>query len=226
MTTQHNSLTGSNLHESKGVDTAAAKAVYVTNGSGSGTFKKIGSDNLLGITTDGGVAGKKLLSNGAEGFTFALDSAYASMSFNANIATISIPSNSDGTLETATSYIVLTGTGAPWTSDVSSGITFATDALTAPVTGVYELSAEVLTSGSSASNNALAIRPKINNATYGTRRIMQRIPDGAERVIINMSELISLTAADYVQLAISSTATSTVTINNANVSLKLIKQTA
>jgi hypothetical protein len=41
MAVKHNALTGSSLHESKGVDTASVNFVYVANGSGSGTWQKI-----------------------------------------------------------------------------------------------------------------------------------------------------------------------------------------
>ena len=37
----HSALTGSNLHEPKGVAAASAGYVYVANGSGSGTWKKV-----------------------------------------------------------------------------------------------------------------------------------------------------------------------------------------
>lgn len=42
----HKDLTGAELHEPKGADSAAANTVYVFNGSGSGTAKKIGPDSL------------------------------------------------------------------------------------------------------------------------------------------------------------------------------------
>lgn len=38
---EHSTLTGSDLHESKGVAAAAANRVYVTNGAGSGTFSQV-----------------------------------------------------------------------------------------------------------------------------------------------------------------------------------------
>lgn len=39
--TAHEDLTGSDLHEPKGIAAAAASTIYVAGGSGSGTFKKI-----------------------------------------------------------------------------------------------------------------------------------------------------------------------------------------
>ena len=49
----HASLTGANLHEPKGADTATANKVYVSNGSGSGTWQKLSPPQLAGLTTNG-----------------------------------------------------------------------------------------------------------------------------------------------------------------------------
>tara|TARA_R110001599_G_scaffold169362_2_gene359312 strand:+ start:1317 stop:2141 length:825 start_codon:yes stop_codon:yes gene_type:complete len=46
MTIQHNTITGSDLHEPKGVASAAVNKVYVANGSGSGTWTTIGTAGL------------------------------------------------------------------------------------------------------------------------------------------------------------------------------------
>ena len=46
MTIQHNLITGSDLHEPKGVAAAGANHVYVANGSGSGTWKTVASESL------------------------------------------------------------------------------------------------------------------------------------------------------------------------------------
>jgi hypothetical protein len=42
----HSSLTGSDLHESKGVSTAAANTLYVADGAGSGSWQKIASGQI------------------------------------------------------------------------------------------------------------------------------------------------------------------------------------
>lgn len=44
--TSHASLTGSDLHEPKGVSGASADTVYVANGGGSGTWQKITKDSI------------------------------------------------------------------------------------------------------------------------------------------------------------------------------------
>ena len=53
---QHNALTGSELHEPKGVDSASVDTVYVTDGAGSGAHQKIETDqidtaSIFGINT-------------------------------------------------------------------------------------------------------------------------------------------------------------------------------
>lgn len=42
----HSSLTGADLHEPKGADTASIDTVYVSNGAGSGAWVKLGADNV------------------------------------------------------------------------------------------------------------------------------------------------------------------------------------
>lgn len=46
MATSHATMTGAELHEPKGADSAPVDTVYVADGSGSGDWKKIGEDNL------------------------------------------------------------------------------------------------------------------------------------------------------------------------------------
>lgn len=48
----HSTLTGSELHEPKGIETAALGTVYVANGSGSGTWNSIGTSSFTGMVAD------------------------------------------------------------------------------------------------------------------------------------------------------------------------------
>lgn len=57
-TTPHSTLTGTELHEPKGADTAAVDKVYVSDGAGSGTWQKLTADQL---TTTGNAFGAQLL---------------------------------------------------------------------------------------------------------------------------------------------------------------------
>ena len=44
----HSSLTGADLHESKGVDTAGANSIFIADGAGSGSFGYLGPLNFDG----------------------------------------------------------------------------------------------------------------------------------------------------------------------------------
>lgn len=70
MAVQHSTLTGSDLHEPKGVAAASVNQVYSATGSGSGTWKKIAPTNLEGITANGN-AGDFVVSDGTGNFLFA-----------------------------------------------------------------------------------------------------------------------------------------------------------
>src|ERR1700740_1183986 len=48
----HSTLTGSQLHEPKGADTAATGTVYVSNGAGSGSWQSIGTSSFTGMIAD------------------------------------------------------------------------------------------------------------------------------------------------------------------------------
>lgn len=48
----HSVLTGSQLHEPKGADTAVNGTVYVSNGAGSGTWQSVGTSAFTGMISD------------------------------------------------------------------------------------------------------------------------------------------------------------------------------
>jgi len=68
-TVQHSAITDPNIHEPKGVVAATINKVYVSNGTGSGTWQKISPPQLAGLTTNG-QAGDTLTVNGSGNFVF------------------------------------------------------------------------------------------------------------------------------------------------------------
>ena len=67
-TIAHSTLTGTELHEPKGVSAATANSVYAATGGGSGTWTKITPLNLSG-TVGNGVQGDVVAADGTGGFT-------------------------------------------------------------------------------------------------------------------------------------------------------------
>jgi len=68
-TVQHSAITDPNIHEPKGVAAATVNKLYVSNGSGSGTWQKLSPPQLAGLTTNG-QAGDSLTVNGSGNFVF------------------------------------------------------------------------------------------------------------------------------------------------------------
>jgi hypothetical protein len=66
-TVQHSAITDPNIHEPKGVAAATINKVYVSNGSGSGTWQKLSPPQLAGLTTNG-QAGDVITVNGSGNF--------------------------------------------------------------------------------------------------------------------------------------------------------------
>jgi hypothetical protein len=70
MTIQHKLITDPDIHEPKGVAASTANKVYVADGAGSGTWKKLSPPQLSGLTTNG-TAGDTITVDGSGNFVFA-----------------------------------------------------------------------------------------------------------------------------------------------------------
>lgn len=66
-TVQHSAITDPNIHEPKGVAAATVNKVYVSNGTGSGVWKKLSPPQLSGLTTNG-QAGDAITVDGSGNF--------------------------------------------------------------------------------------------------------------------------------------------------------------
>ena len=101
--TEHNTLTGSDLHEPKGASTATSGSVYVSNGAGSGAWEEtIGS-----IHGDAAIIGNAT----ATAVTIAADSTLSTDSdYNKVVAGWSLPYSRGVTLNTDELVISVAGT--------------------------------------------------------------------------------------------------------------------
>lgn len=224
MTIQHKNIPDAQLHEPKGVASATAESVYHSNGLGSGSWKKVSTPSLKGLTTDGGSSDLKLVTDGAEGFTLKRNAAYGSLVINSNNNAFSAIAAADPTLASTSDYVLFTGTGAPWTSESLNGITFTTDRLTVPVTGVYKFDLWANVNQYPSTSAKLAFRYRINGSTFATRYPMTKSNAAGDSGSISASGLISLAANDYIQLYIASTVTGSVILQAVNLTLTLERQ--
>ena len=104
MSVQHKSIPDAELHEPKGAISALAKQVYVSNGVGGGSWQIPDSTTLKGLVGDSGVAGKKLLTNGSNGFTMVTDTSYGVEAITANSTPFPVTAVGDTSFNTASQF--------------------------------------------------------------------------------------------------------------------------
>lgn len=220
---QHKNIPDAQLHEPKGIAATASNNVYVADGAGGGTWKRIGSDALAGLSGDAGVAGKKVVSNGTNGFNLVTDAAYGSMTVTTNTNAFTMVAAADTTLKTTSQYQLFTGTGAPWVAGLSSGVTFSVDRLTVSVPGVYQIDLWASVGGFPTTTAKVAIKHRLNGGAFSDRNPVVKSNAVGDADQLTGFGLITLAANDYIQLYVASTASGGLILTDVNFVMKLVK---
>lgn len=177
------------------------------------------------MSGDGGASNRRILTTGDNGFKLVMDAAYSDMQIANNAVPFPVTAAADATLNTTTDYALLTGPGAPFSSTMSSNITFSTDRLTVGVTGVYKLTFWANLSLFPSNTAKVAVKFRINGTTFAVRKIEDKSNSNGDYGLLSASALVTLTANDYVQLYTASDTTGNIVFENANLILNLIKAT-
>jgi len=225
MTVQHRLIPEAQLHEPKGISTAVINKVYKSNGAGSGTWDDVDSSMLQGLSGDGGVAGKRPITNGTNGFSLITDAAYGAQVITNNSVAFPLVAVADTTFNTPSQYTLLTGVGAPWLSENMHNIAFSTDRLTVSVTGVYMIHLWMNIAQFTGNTAKVSIRYRINGAAYSSRKPTIKSAIAADISQLSGFGLISLTAGDYIQLYAASDTTGNLVIGDCSSLLELIRAT-
>lgn len=225
MPQEHKDIVDAQRHEPKGASTAVASTIYVSNGAGSGTWRKLEPTEINGIASDGGIANLSVVSTGSGSLKFLNDHAHGSKVITNNSTAFAITAVADTTFNTPSQYSLMTGVGFPWASENLHDMTFSTDRLTIAVTGIYMINlwANIIQYPSSTAK--VSIRYLLNGTTYSTRK--PTVKSGGVGAIDQLSGfgLIPLTAGDFVQLVIASDATGNLIFGDINSTLQLVRAT-
>lgn len=223
---QHRDIPDAQLHEPKGVAAASTGYVYVANGVGSGTWKKVGTDSFKGISGDGGSSNKKLVSDGSNGFSLREDVLYGAQTITSNNTVFAVTAVADTTFNTASQFSLLTGPGAPWTSENLFGVAFDVDRLTVPVSGIYEVHTWMNITVFPNASARVAVRYRVNGSTFSLRKPTVKSAIANDISQVTGFGLVSLNAGDYIQMYVASDTTGNLVIGDCSHSIKLIRQTA
>lgn len=131
MAIQHRNIADPEIHEPKGVASAASGTLYVANGSGSGTWSNPAPTSLSNTTANFSVAGGKLVVNANNGIGSEYGTMAASLQFTGNSTAASL----------TTSLSDAVGSGFPWVDGVNfrGTLDHTNGIITSPISGLYEI---------------------------------------------------------------------------------------
>lgn len=225
MSIQHKNIPDAELHEPKGVAGATANTAYFANGSGSGSWKKVGTETLAGLSGDGNVGGLKLLTVGSGGqLKLVRDYAFGKMVVVDNAVPFAVTAAADPTLETASQYVLMTGSGVPFTNGTSDGVVFdGTNRLTFTYAGVYDLNFWSNITGFPSNTAKVAVRFRMNGTAVSPMHVWCKSNSNGDAGILSASDFITVAAGDYIQLMTASDTTGNIVFHNMNLTAKMIK---
>ena len=224
MSTEHKNITDPNIHEPKGVSTAAAKRVYVSDGAGSGSWIKLTSQSLQGLTGDAGTADRPVVSDGADGFVLQDTPSYGSMKIVANATNMPLTAVADTTFATSSQFSLVTGSPAPWVAGTPmQNITFSTDKMTFAKAGVYQLMAYLNIGGFPSSTAKIALRYRVNGGAYSDLKSVVKASSASDESQIFGAGLLTVAANDYIQLYVASDVTGNLLIKDANFVASIVR---
>jgi hypothetical protein len=199
MSVQHKAIIDPDIHEPKGISTAAARRVYVSNGLGSGTWS-----DVLPAGTHTAQNGQVFVSdgNGSGSQQFVAGSVYADM-FIVNGLT-------SQTLSASNAFARL-DPGSEWQQGEvkNATITPSSGEITLPVAGKYLVSFWCAFDTASISEAArYNFKFAVNGAVSTRKAEVQKITNGVDHIIVNASGIIPITANDVLSIFVGGNATS------------------
>lgn len=193
MPTFHSTLSGADLHEPKGIESASAGTVYVANGSGSGNWLS----------------------------TYAYGS--LSINKNSITKTISLPAALDATLNTDTDYRKIVGTNMWLTgesSNVTLDVIKGEIVITVP--GTYQISYCNSYKSNTTASRMIAWKCAVNGVLSVNKLVDTSSGSGTVNSV-GGSQIKTLVAGDKVSMYAATTVADTLEIGDASLSVVLIK---
>lgn len=205
---QHSAIADPNIHEPKGVASAAAGTVYVANGTGSGTWTR-----ALPLGVDTATSGQVLVANGVGGATW-----QANSPVSPDYGEIFIQNNAVATTIATINTFVQATSGV--TAGQLDGVTVASNSLVVAASAKYILEAEVTLFGVAATPIDWNVDFLLNGAAFGRKQTVSTT--GTEKVTIGLRAITgTLSVGDAISLGIANaTDTNDPTIVHASLTIR------
>lgn len=221
MAIEHASIPESGLHEPKGASTASSNTTYVSDGAGSGSWKKVDANAMQGAVQNNDEAGLSLVADGAGGFKPSIlpGTARASMNLTQNnVATPVTEATSSDLSDNSDFTEVALAFGFSEVQDVTTG----SDSLTIDVAGTYRIDfwANVK---SSASASVIAVKFAINGTDFVNRRPKLRLPNSEDLDNLSGSGIHTFSQGDEIKLYVACNNTADITFEDAAFTISLLE---
>lgn len=225
MAIQHRDIQDPDIHEPKGISTAAAGTSYRANGIGSGVFRKDLPSDLEGLS--GAQPGDRVLI-APDGLSFSSrkDFALGSMLVLSNDNGFTVSSAADSTLNSNADYVLFSGNGAPWQADsIMNGVTFSTDRLTVTSSGIYKIEIWAVIKGFPTNSAMVSLKYRRNGTLFGPAKAMVKSNSAGDYGNISAFGITELQGGDFIQLAVASTDAGSLTFDSIRMSIILLQAT-
>ena len=198
---QHSTLTGTNLHESKGVSTATSKTTYIADGVGSGVWAKLSPQSLTNLSTNGAV-GQIVSVDGAGGFTLVSGAHGQTDFFNATPYSLAVVAGTPAKLAPTT---IAGGVPQNITEGTNARLTY-TGADTLKLTVLYSVSVDQ----ASGTNKDITLSV-YKNGVLSNAQMMCSTRSG-EKSVISGATTVNAATNDYFEIYADISANATVRV--------------
>lgn len=212
MAIEHRNIPESGLHEPKGVSSAASNRVYISNGSGSGSWSPVDADALQGTISNASGIDQQVITDGSGGFRVAPVSGanFGSMVLTDNATAKAVTAAVDPTLNTPSDFQEL---DLAFTFENVTGMISGSNFLETTSAGQYLVNLW-MSVGVDTANTRVAFKLVINDTVYFPRGPKTYISPAGEFFNLASNEIKDFNAGDQVKVFLASDKAVNVTIED------------
>lgn len=221
MAVEHRNIPESGLHEPKGVSTAASNRVYISDGAGSGAWSLVDADALQGTVNNSVPSGRRLVTDGAGGFSAEVTPAtsFGTMNLTDNTSSQAVTAAVDTSLNTNSDFQALTTVVS---FENVEGMTTGANYLQVNDAGLYLID---FWAGVKSDVNATKFSLKfvVNDTTFVTRAPKLTLGTGGQVYNASANGLHDFSANDQVKLYIAADKNCNITLEDMTFQMVLLR---
>lgn len=219
---EHKDIADPNIHEPKGVRAANANTVYVSTGTGTGTWKKLRVSDLEGFSGSLANEGYVLRTTGVSNqFQAVLQNAYAVVHLTSNNTPMAQVAATDPTLSTNSDYKPFNVSGFSWVEGETYKATTSANTIITPVTGFYKVSLQASIGNTPMEATKVGFKIRVGGSIFTNVKAVSIGKNSS----VSFSDFIPITAGTQVEGCIASTDDGNIVVTDYDIKLELLRHT-